>query len=397
MSVSQENGFKISCRGLWKIFGKNAKQLVDLSPEKRSQIVNSKDYTIAVDNVNCDIKTGEIFVVIGLSGSGKSTLLRCMNYLQKPSGGEVIVDGQKLSTLRNKELRALRQKKMGMVFQNFGLLPQRTVIDNVSFGLEIQNISKVERYKKATEMLELVGLKGWHNHFPQELSGGMQQRVGLARALAVDPEVLLMDEAFSALDPLIRKQMQQEFLKIVEQLNKTIIFITHDLDEALTLADRVAVMNNGKFVQVGTPEEIVLFPADNYVKEFVGSISKRRVISAQRIMNKTDRWTASEKETPDTILNKMQENHIDKVFVTNSDNKLIGVIKKDMLLQYDSQKLQQLQISPDTDYTVVKQDTLLEDILGKVNQTGTPIAVLDDHECLLGVISQTRLLNELAN
>ncbi len=395
----REGHVKVSCKEVWKVFGNYPHELFDIlvnRPEEVEKNDIASQCTVAVREANIDIQEGEIFVVMGLSGSGKSTLLRCLNRLIEPSRGEILVDGEDLGQMNKQQLREIRQKKMGMVFQHFALLPHRTVRDNVALGLEIQGVGKEERYKRGGEALELVGLSDWERNYPSELSGGMQQRVGLARALAVNPEILLMDEPFSALDPLIRKQMQDEFLKLVAIVKKTIVFITHDLDEALKLADRIAVMKDGMIVQVGTPEEIVLYPADEYVSEFVSSVSRTRVISARNLMMQPDTWISAEQEDPIAVLNKMRKYNRDSIFVTDSARRLIGVVDKQRISETLKSDLDSLEPITSKNYAFVLPDTSLEDLISQAAQTKIPIAVLDEDRRLLGVISRARLLKELA-
>ena len=396
----REKHVKLSCKDVWKVFGNYPPDLFDIlvnRPEETERSDITSQCTVAVREANIDIQEGEIFVVMGLSGSGKSTLLRCLNRLVEPSRGEILVDGEDLSQMNKQQLREIRQKKMGMVFQHFALLPHRTVRDNVALGLEIQGIAKEERYNRGGEALELVGLSGWEQNFPSELSGGMQQRVGLARALAVNPEVLLMDEAFSALDPLIRKQMQEEFLKLVAIVKKTIVFITHDLDEALKLADRIAVMKDGLIVQVGTPEEIVMYPADEYVSEFVSSVSRTKVISAKNMMMEPDTWISAENEDPIAVLNKMRRHNHDSIFITDSASRLVGVVNKKRLAETLGGDVESLRPITSKNYTTVLPDTSLEDLISEAAQTKAPIAVLDEEQRILGVISRASLLRELAD
>lgn len=265
---------KIVVKNLSKIFGRRDRDAYEMMQQglSKEEILMHTGATVAVRDVSFSVEEGEIFVVMGLSGSGKSTLLRCINLLHQPTAGEVIVNGNPLIRFNQKELREVRRAWFGMVFQKFALFPHRSVMGNVEFGLEVQGVPKEERRSRAQKWIEAVGLKGWEDHYPQELSGGMQQRVGLARALAVEPEILLMDEAFSALDPLIRREMQGELLTLQAEMNKTIIFITHDFHEAVKLGDRIAVMRDGEFVQVGTPVDIIGSPADEYVAAFADGI-----------------------------------------------------------------------------------------------------------------------------
>ena len=272
-----------SVRNLWKIFGKNADSVIGTELERadRDRIKAETGCTVAVRDVSFDVRPGEIFVVMGLSGSGKSTLIRCLTRLIEPTSGSVLLDGEDIEEATDQRLRELRRHKIAMVFQHFGLLPNRKIIDNVAYGLEVRGMPRAERYERAREMIEMVGLAGSENARPGELSGGMQQRVGLARALAVDPQVLLFDEPFSALDPLIRRDMQNEVCRLQRELNKTSVFITHDLQEALKLGDRIAIMRDGELVQVGTPEEVVGRPANSYVADFTSDVARTTVLTAR--------------------------------------------------------------------------------------------------------------------
>lgn len=272
----------IEVRNVWKVFGQGSPESaisMARSGASRQEIISQIDQTIAVRDVSFNVGRGETFVVMGLSGSGKSTLIRCLSRLIEPSAGEVLLNGKDLLAMGADELREIRRGKISMVFQHFGLFPHRKVIDNIAYGLEVQKVEKATRLARATEVLNIVGLAGWADRYPQQLSGGMQQRVGLARALAVDPEILLFDEPFSALDPLIRKEMQDELIRLQKTMQRTIIFITHDFAEALRLGDRIAIMKDGSFDQVGTPEEIVSNPATPYVREFVNDVPRAKVLS----------------------------------------------------------------------------------------------------------------------
>ena len=276
----------VSCRGLWKVYGPHPERIVG-SPEAdlpRPELLEKTGCVAAIKDVSFDVPPGEVFVVMGLSGSGKSTLVRMINRLHYPTAGDIVVDGEDLLTIGAERLREVRRRKISMVFQHFGLLPHRRIVDNVAFGLEVQGMEREDRERKAVEVLEVVGLGGWAQHYPDELSGGMQQRVGLARALATDPEIMLFDEPFSALDPLIRRDMQDEVIRLQREVRKTMIFITHDLAEALKLGDRIAIMKDGRFVQVGTPEEVVAHPADDYVADFTKDVPRAHVLTARAIM-----------------------------------------------------------------------------------------------------------------
>ncbi len=281
---------KIEINNIYKIFGPSPGTVLEnvKAGATKEEVLDQTGHTVGLDNVSISIEEGETFVCMGLSGSGKSTLIRHINRLIDPTDGEVFVSGQNVLDLSPEELLEFRKKNMSMVFQRFGLFPHKTVIENVAYGLEIQQIELEQRNKTAMDQIDAVGLSGFEDQYPSQLSGGMQQRVGLARALATNPEILLMDEAFSALDPLIRSDMQGQLIELQSQLKKTIVFITHDLDESLKLGDHIGILNGGRLVQVGTPEEILLNPADDYVSSFVGDVNRARVLKARAVMTKKD-------------------------------------------------------------------------------------------------------------
>ncbi len=305
-SSADHSDATFSVRNLWKIFGKNADSVIgtDLERAGRDVIKERTGCTVAVRDVSFDVRPGEIFVVMGLSGSGKSTLIRCLTRLIEPTSGSVLLDGEDIGEAGDQRLRELRRHKFAMVFQHFGLLPNRRIIDNVSYGLEVRGMPRAERHARAMEMVDMVGLSGYENSRPGELSGGMQQRVGLARALAVDPQVLLFDEPFSALDPLIRRDMQNEVVRLQRELNKTAVFITHDLQEALKLGDRIAIMRDGELVQVGTPEEVVGRPANAYVADFTSDVARTTVLTARWLVRDAfpDERTDGPTTEPGTVL-----------------------------------------------------------------------------------------------
>ncbi|MEX0834250.1 MAG: glycine betaine/L-proline ABC transporter ATP-binding protein [Actinomycetota bacterium] len=277
----------VCCLSAWKVYGPHPERIVGSAEADlpRAELLEKTGCVAAVRDVSFEVQAGEVFVVMGLSGSGKSTLVRMINRLHDPTAGQVLIDGEDVTELSAERLRDVRRQKVSMVFQHFGLFPHRLIVDNVAYGLEIRGVDKEERMRKAREVLEVVGLSGWENHFPDELSGGMQQRVGLGRALATDPEIMLFDEPFSALDPLIRRDMQDQVVKLQKDLKKTMIFITHDLAEALKLGDRIAIMKDGEFVQVGTPEEVVAHPANSYVADFTRDVPRAHVLTARTIMS----------------------------------------------------------------------------------------------------------------
>ena len=286
---------KIVCKNIWKIFGTYPERTLETIDRSlsRAEVQEQTGHVIAVKDVSFEIREGETFVVMGLSGSGKSTLVRCISRLINPTAGEMFIDGEDIMNYDDDKLTELRRYRMSMVFQHFGLFPHRKVIDNISFGLEIRGMDKKERKIKATEVLEMVGLHGWADHYPRELSGGMQQRVGLARAMAVDPEILIFDEPFSALDPLIRREMQDELIKIQSEVRKTMIFITHDFLEAIKMGDHIAIMKDGEISQIGTPEEIVANPINDYVREFTEDVPRYKVLSVGKIMREASAATLS--------------------------------------------------------------------------------------------------------
>ena len=333
----EENKIKFSCKNLWKLFGNKPEKFLKNKNYNPSE-ADLKEFNIigAVQNANIEILEGEIFVIMGLSGSGKSTLVRCLSRLIESTHGQIYFENSDLRKMSDKELIDLRRHKMGMVFQNFALLPHMTVLGNVMFPLEIQGSKKNEIKKKALKVIELVGLKDRENYFPKELSGGQQQRVGIARSLAVDPEVWFLDEPFSALDPLIRKEMQDEFLRLQNLLHKTIIFITHDFDEAIKLADRIAIMKDGLIIQVGTPEQLVINPATNYVKEFTNDILRSKVLTASSIMeeisNKTNNYIKiNEKSVVESFAADLIDNN-KNALVVNDENKEVGIITKEKVI-----------------------------------------------------------------
>lgn len=333
---------KLSCRNLWKVYGPDAvKRFQALSaqtedPSQCAQQLRDEGLIVAASNVSFDVPTGEIFVIMGLSGSGKSTVVRCLSRLVEPTGGEVLLDGEDLLQVDDKRLIEIRRKKMGMVFQSFGLLPHLTVLENVAFPLKIQGVGLNERMERAERVIELVGLQGREQSFPHQLSGGQQQRVGIARSLAVEPELWFLDEPFSALDPLIRRQMQDEFLRLQRMLHKSIVFITHDFLEALRIADRMAIMRGGEVVQTGTPEELVLNPADSYVAEFTSDVPLLRVLCAEEAIDKDASPLADAPKVPgnavvEDILEVLSANE-QGVNVVGKDDMHMGVITSKSLI-----------------------------------------------------------------
>jgi len=323
----------IKCDSVYKIFGANAKQML----ENASGNVDAKTFQeagciVGVNNASFDVSKGELLVIMGLSGSGKSTLLRCISRLTDATSGKIFIDGQDLLSLKNKELIELRRNKMGMVFQSFALLPHKTVLENIAFPLQIKGLKTQDSVSKAMDMVKLVGLDGRENYFPRELSGGQQQRVGIARSLAVEPDVWFLDEPFSALDPLIRKEMQDEFLRLQSSLKKTILFITHDFDEALRLADRIGIMKDGIIEQLDTPANIVLNPATEYVRKFTQEVPREKVLKIEAVMDPiTDEQNLSDfKVSKDAIIETVAEKILGQekpIAVTDSNQQIVGIVK----------------------------------------------------------------------
>ena len=337
---------KITCSNIWKLFGSDEKRIMkDLDTSLSIKEVQEKTgHVVAVKNVSFSIEEGETFVVMGLSGSGKSTLVRCISRLIEPTSGTVKMDNDDVTKMSNSQLLDLRRNKMSMVFQHFGLFPHRTVIENIAYGLEVRGTKKIERIEKSMEVLKMVGLDGWQNNYPRELSGGMQQRVGLARALAVDPEILIFDEPFSALDPLIRREMQDELLKIQEKLQRTMVFITHDFLEAIKMGDHIAIMKDGEVSQVGTPEEIVANPIDQYVKDFCEDVPKYKVLSAGKVMRieccaetkkqfEKKENCIEDNSKIETLIDQLSEGDQAYPVVCSSSGKLLGEIDRSIVMQ----------------------------------------------------------------
>ncbi|MDK2966564.1 MULTISPECIES: glycine betaine/L-proline ABC transporter ATP-binding protein [Lacrimispora] len=384
---------KLEVKNLYKIFGATPNRVMERlkKGQSKKEILKETDHGIGVNNASFAVEEGEIFVVMGLSGSGKSTLIRCLNRLIEPTSGEVFIDNQNIMQCDKAQLREVRRKKIGMVFQNFALLPHRSIEENVAFGLEIQNQKLDDRMKKAHEALELVGLKGYEKSMPSELSGGMQQRVGLARALATNPDILLMDEAFSALDPLIRKEMQDELLSLQSKMQKTIIFITHDLDEALKIGDRIAIMKDGEIVQIGTPEEILKSPANDYVKEFVQGVNRVKVVTAGSIMKPADTLVYT-KDGARVAVRKMKDANISSVFMVDKQKKIKGIITIEDTLKLINSGKDDLSEIIDRDINEVSPDTLIEDLIPLFMNSKYPVVVTDEEQTIKGIIFKVSVL-----
>ncbi|MBZ1503883.1 glycine betaine/L-proline ABC transporter ATP-binding protein [Latilactobacillus curvatus] len=388
---------KLQAKNLTKIFGKRVPRAKELLKQGKSKaaILKETGATIGVDRANFEVESGEIFVIMGLSGSGKSTLVRMINRLIEPTEGSVLIDGEDLMQIDKKALREVRRKKMSMVFQNFGLFPNRTILENTAYGLEIQGIDKAIREQKANEALDLVGLNGYGDQYPTQLSGGMQQRVGLARALANDAEILLMDEAFSALDPLNRSDMQDQLLDLQETMHKTIIFISHDLNEALKIGDHIMIMKDGEIVQTGTPEDILTRPADEYVEKFIENVDRSKVYTAGNVMIRPTTVNI-EKDGPRLALKRMRENEVSNAYVVNSKRELVGIIDARDVLELVRKESRDLQSIVNTEVPTTDEETPIADILDDISQTGIPFAVLNDKQQLRGIIIRGAVLGALA-
>lgn len=388
---------KIKVRNLTKIFGTQPNKALEMRNQgmKRPEILEKTGQTLGLSNINFDVYDGELLVIMGLSGSGKSTLIRCLNRLIEPTEGQIFIDDEEITQLSDKDMLEMRRKHFSMVFQNFALFPHRTVQENAEFGLEIRGVNKEERHRIVSEVLKQVGLEEWAHSFPHQLSGGMQQRVGIARALANDGGVLLMDEAFSALDPLIRKDMQQELQELQYRTKKTTIFITHDLDEALNIGDRIILLKDGEIVQEGTPEQILSRPADNYVARFIEGVDKTRVLTASSAMRPA-RVTARSSDGPRTTLHKMTESGFDSLYIIGRDRRFIGLIDAAGVRRAIEDKADDLTAYLDKDVPTVGPDEPLNNLFGLFAERSIPIAVVNEDKQLIGVVIKGAILDELA-
>lgn len=380
---------------LYKVFGRRSRDAVHRLESGTSRAELTADgNTAAVIDASFEVAAGEIFVVMGLSGSGKSTLIRMLNGLLPATAGDVYIDDADLTKLSSRELRELRQRRMSMVFQHFALFPHRTVLDNAAYALEIQGFAKPDRRDRARAALEMVGLGGWEEHLPDQLSGGMRQRVGLARALAADTEILLMDEAFSALDPLIRRDMQDQLLALQAELGKTIIFITHDLNEAMRLGDHIAVMREGRIVQIGTAEDILNDPANDYVAQFVRDVDRAKVLTATSVMEKP-MITVSPNSGPRAALRMMRENQHSALFVLDRAGVLLGAIEDDAAARAAIEDVPTIEGIVDSELLAVSPDTAVFELFIPSAESRLPLAVVDDDRKLLGIVPRATLLAAL--
>ena len=388
-----EQSHHIQVNGLWKVFGDNPERALEPAhaSKSRDEIQEDLGLIVGLRDLSFNIRRGQTFVVMGLSGSGKSTLARCLIRLIEATRGEIRFDGEDILTYSAEALRQFRRDKIAMVFQHYALLPHRRVIDNVAYGLEVQGMDKDSRYQAAAEAIETVGLSGWEYYFPNEMSGGMQQRVGLARALAVAPEALLMDEPFSGLDPLIRREMQDELITLQAELQKTIIFITHDLDEALKLGDRIAIMRDGVIVQEGSPEEIVTRPANEYVSEFVQDVSRAKVIRVRSIMQEPV-LVMRAGEDAGAALQAMQREKADAVYIVGDDHVLEGILMPEQVTSLAKQRGGTLEAVQSEELATTRPDAFIEEIIPLSAQTERYIAVVDDDGRLVGEVRRRALL-----
>ncbi|HEQ9345829.1 TPA: glycine betaine/L-proline ABC transporter ATP-binding protein [Streptococcus pyogenes] len=387
----------LEVKHLNKIFGKKQKAALEMvkTGKNKSEIFKKTGATVGVYDASFEVKKGEIFVIMGLSGSGKSTLVRMLNRLIEPSAGSILLEGKDISTMSADQLREVRRHDINMVFQSFALFPHKTILENTEFGLELRGVPKEERQRLAEKALDNSGLLDFKDQYPNQLSGGMQQRVGLARALANSPKILLMDEAFSALDPLIRREMQDELLDLQDSMKQTIIFISHDLNEALRIGDRIALMKDGQIMQIGTGEEILTNPANDFVREFVEDVDRSKVLTAQNIMIKP-LTTTVELDGPQVALNRMHNEEVSMLMATNRRRQLVGSLTADAAIEARKKGLPLSEVI-DRDVRTVSKDTIITDILPLIYDSSAPIAVTDDNNRLLGVIIRGRVIEALAN
>lgn len=382
---------KIEVRNIYKIFGPRPERWLEAARQGigKQELLAESGHTLGLRDISLSIEEGSIYVIMGLSGSGKSTLIRHFNRLIEPSAGQILVDGVDVVTLGKTELEKFRQQKMSMVFQRFGLFPHRTVIQNVAYGLQVQGMGKRERHERAQHWLDQVGLTGFGNQYPHQLSGGMQQRVGLARALATDAEILLMDEAFSALDPLIRREMQDQLLQLQSQLNKTIVFITHDLDEALRLGNRIAILKGGELVQEGTPEDILLAPADDYVQSFLQDVNRGKVLNAVHACNEPS-LTLTMRSRPAHAIERMAERNFDYTVVLDG-KRLAGILTRATVERAVRDGARDVARYVE-DMATVPATAGLDEVLGRMLRSTDPMAVTGENDEFLGMLSRSKVV-----
>ena len=390
----------IAVRSLWKVFGKNPERALgpEYADRNRAAIQEELGCLVALRDVSFDVPKGQTFVVMGLSGSGKSTLVRCLTRLIEPTAGTVEVGSEDVTGMSDNELTEFRRKSVAMVFQHYGLMPHRNVIDNASWGLEVRGTSKKDRHARSREVLELVGLRDWEEAYPSQLSGGMQQRVGLARALVVDPDILLMDEPFSGLDPLIRRQMQDELLRLQAELQKTIVFITHDLNEALKLGDRIAIMHDGQVAQIGSPEDIVLRPVDEYVGEFTQDVRLESVLTANAIMV-APKATLQGYQGPRAALHTIGESDGDAAWVVDTNEQYIGLLSitsAQEALRAGVRRFDQAWQYIDRDYAAVPPETTFDQLIPAAMASDFPIPIVNNDNTLVGEVHRSALAKAIA-
>ena len=389
---------QIEVDGVWKVFGNRPERALESEhePKTRAEIQEELGLVVGLRDVSFTVDQGQIFVVMGLSGSGKSTLVRCLIRLIEATKGQVRFDGEDILGYTPEQLMEFRRSKVAMVFQHYALLPHRQVLDNVAYGLEIRGMDKATRYKEASKAIETVGLKGWEDYYPNEMSGGMQQRVGLARALAVNPDVLLMDEPFSGLDPLIRREMQDELVSLQSDLHKTIVFITHDLNEALKLGDRIAIMRDGEIIQEGSPEEIVTLPTDEYVTEFVRDVSRGKVIQAKAIMREPDA-VVYEWQGPRAALRTMDTHDRDAMFLIARNFTLRGILTEERAKVLAAERRPSLEGAEVDEALTTTAETFIEELIPMAAQSTHPIAVVAENGSLLGEVRRGALLSGMSD
>ncbi len=394
MGAMAQSEHQIEVRNVWKVFGNHPERALENkhAEKTRTEIQEELGLVTALRDVSFNVDFGQVYVLMGLSGSGKSTLARALIRLADPTAGEVFYDGEDILQFSTDQLIDFRRSTVAMVFQNYALLPHRRVLENVAYGLEVKGVEKEERLDIARDTIEKVGLNGWERYFPREMSGGMQQRVGLARALAVNPSVLIMDEPFSGLDPLIRRQMQDELLTLQADLHKTIVFITHDLNEAIKLGNRIAIMRDGEIIQEGTPDEIVALPSDDYVSEFVRDVSSTRLIQARTVMSEAAD-VVNLRQGPGAALIIMENMGCDALFVVGGDSKLKGMLTKQEAESLANRRKQNLEEARLQDPVIVDPDTSLDEIIPTVEEAPFHVAVVEESGVLVGAIRRDELLS----
>ncbi len=390
----------IKVDSVWKVFGRNPERVLEPQYADRDKSFFQSEFgnVIGLHDVSFQVNQGDTFVIMGLSGSGKSTMVRCLIRLIEPTAGEITIAGEDITNMSDKELIEFRRSKIAMVFQHYGLMPHRNVLDNAGWGLEVQGVKKPEREARTREVLELVGLGGWEASYPRQLSGGMQQRVGLARALAVDTDILLMDEPFSGLDPLIRRQMQDELLRLQTELHKTIVFITHDLNEALKLGDRIAIMHDGKVAQIGSPEDIVLRPEDEYVGDFTQDVRLEAILNANKVMV-TPKATVMGHQGPRAALHTIGDSDGDAAWVVDRGQHYVGMLSitnAERALRAGVKRFDEAWDYVDREYQTVAPTTSFDELIPVAMGSDFPIPVIDEKNVLVGEVHRSALAEALA-